>query len=481
MKLQNVLLLVGLTLALAALGLIIANANAQTVTNLHIFLGNDGADPQAGLVQGNDGNFYGTTYYGGSFNKGTVFRISPSGSFTNIYSFGGSDGSNPSAALAQGNDGNFYGTTYGGGASTSCSGPTIVLPTVGCGTVFRITPSGSLTTLYSFTGGSDGADPWAGLVQGSDGNFYGVTVIGGTNGAGTVFRISPSGVFTDLYSFTGGSDGGNPVGGLVQGNDGNFYGTTVGGGTNGEGTVFQISPDGTLTTLHAFNNNDGSAPTAELAQGTDGNFYGATIRGPLSPYLGTVFRISPSGNFTSLHQFTGAGDGCEPWAGLVQGSDGNFYGTTYLPYDVETGNGTLFRISPSGNFTNLYSFPGAPGFGADPVGGLVQGTDGNFYGTAAYGGGDLRGNIFKLSVPLSPPANQIAGCQFLNVFDSTYAAFLIPSVAGETYQLQYTDSMDSTNWINSGDPISSIGGPLTAVGFLEPMTPQRFYRFAITP
>jgi uncharacterized repeat protein (TIGR03803 family) len=480
MKLQNVLLLVGISLGLLVLRLATPNACGQSLTNLHIFLGNDGAEPFAGLVQGNDGNFYGTTFYGGTTNIGAVFRISQSSSFTNIYFFSGGDGRNPFAALVQGNDSNFYGTTYGGGANGNCSGLPFGLPTIGCGTIFRITPSGTLTTLYSFTGGSDGANTYAGLVQGTDGNFYGTTPTGGTSSAGSVFRISPSGNFTNLYSFTGGSDGGNPFATLVQGSDGNFYGTCNVGGTNGYGTVYQITPSGTLTTLHSFIGADGEYPTSCVVQGTDGNFYGTTTGGPRSYDLGTVFRISPSGNFASLHSFSGPGDGYEPWAGLVQGSDGNFYGTTVSVLDVETGDGTLFRISSSGSLTNLYSFTGSFD-GEDPMGGLVQGTDGNFYGTTAYGGGDLHGNIFKLSVPLSPPANQISGFQFLSVFDSTYAAFLIPSVAGETYQLQYTDSMNSTNWINSGDPISSIGGPLTAVDFLEPMTPQRFYRFAITP
>jgi len=478
MKLRNVVLLVGLALMGAALGLRVPKASAQTVTNLHMFLGNDGATPQAGLVQGNDGNLYGTTLYGGPINQGTVFRISLSGTFTNIYLFSGGDGRNPYAALVQGNDSNFYGTTYGGGASGNCSGLSFGLPTIGCGTVFRITPSGTLTTLYSFTGGSDGANTYAGLVQGTDGKFYGTTPTGGTNGVGSVFRISPSGTLTTLYSFTGGSDGGNPLATLVRGSDGSFYGTTVGGGTNGYGTVFQITPSGTLTSLHSFIGTDGWLPTSWVVQGNDGNFYGTTTAGPLGLNLGTVFRISPSGNFTNLHTFSGPGDGYEPWAGLVQGSDGNFYGTTISVVGVETGNGTLFRISPSGNFTNLYSFPNNPS-GGGPMGGLVQGTDGNFYGTDAYGGYD--GTVFELFIPLNPPANQISGFQLLNVFDSSYAAFLIPSVAGETYQLQYTDSMNPTNWINSGDPMTSIGGPLTTFDLIEPMTPQRFYRFAITP
>jgi uncharacterized repeat protein (TIGR03803 family) len=170
---------------------------------------------------------------------------------------------------------------------------------------------------------------------------------------------------------------------------------------------------------------------------------------------------------------------------LVQGSDGNFYGTTI--YAGATGAGIVFRISPSGNYTNLYSFEGPPNDGYQPnTAALVQGSDGSFYGTTPEGGSSLNsgyglGTVFKLTVPLSPPANQIAGLQFLSVFDMSYAAILIPSVANETYQLQYTDSMNPTNWINSGDPLTSIGGPATFFDFVGSTTSQRFYRFAITP
>ena len=177
--------------------------------------------PEAGLVQGSDGNFYGTTYVGGANGDGTVFKTTPSGTLTTLYSFAGSDGDTPVAGLVQSRDGNFYGTTSAGGVNDG-------------GTVFKITPSGTLTTLYSFAGnGSDGANPFAELVQGSDGNFYGTTLSGGENNDGTVFKITPSGTLTTLYSFAG-SDGDQAYAGLVQGSDGNFYGTTYAGGANYE-------------------------------------------------------------------------------------------------------------------------------------------------------------------------------------------------------------------------------------------------------
>jgi T5SS/PEP-CTERM-associated repeat protein/uncharacterized repeat protein (TIGR03803 family) len=404
------------------------NANAQTESNLYS-LGSsptDGVHPEAGLVQGSDGNFYGTTFLGGTNNDGTVYRVSPSGTETTLYSFVGSptDGGLPWAGLVQGSDGNFYGTTVQGGTSTNCGGS-------GCGTVFRISPSGTKTTLYSFVGyPGDGGSPYAGLVQGSDGNFYGTTSTGGrsTNcggGCGTVFRISPSGTETTLYSFVGyPGDGGSPYAGLVQGSDSNFYGTTFLGGTADGGTVFRVSPNGNYTNLHSFIGypTDGGLPWAGLVQGSDGNFYGTTENGGPSTNLdaetgdtgyGTVFRISPSGTYTSLYFFGSTStDGAYPRDGLVQGSDGNFYGTTEqggTSTNCQYGCGTMFRISPSGNYTSLYSFVGSPTDGAYPRDELVQGSDGNFYGTTDYGGtgpncGSGCGTVFRFTVPLSMTA-----------------------------------------------------------------------------
>jgi uncharacterized repeat protein (TIGR03803 family) len=251
-----------------------------------------------------------------------------------------------------------------------------------------------------------------------------------------VFRISPRGNETNLYSFGySPTDGQNPHAGLVQGSDGNFYGTTSGGGT---GTVC-------------------------------GSFG-----------CGTVFRISPSGNETNLYSFVGPPtDGSKPVAGLVQGSDGNFYGTTC--FGGTNYDGTVFRISPSGTYTNLYSFGSDPADGYEPYAGLVQGSDGNFYGTANGGGANNYGTVFKLTVLLNPPANQISAIQFFILFGSTNAATIIPSVAGEIYQLQYSDSMVPTNWFNTGDSITSIGGPLTLIDFIGTLPPKRFYRAVITP
>jgi uncharacterized repeat protein (TIGR03803 family) len=291
------------------------NAGAQTVTILHTFSSSatNGYQSYARLVQGSDGNFYGTTELGGSAGVGAVFRISPSGAYTNLYSFASTftgDGWQPLAGLVQGSDGNFYGTTSAEGTN-SCQ----------CGNVFRISPSGSYATLHYFSAlTTDGGTPRGTLVQGSDGNFYGTATRGGsgTGGGGVVFRISPGGSYTNLYSFPGYShDGYSPIGALVQGSDGNFYGTTGSGGTNSYGTVFRISPSGSYTNLHSFaggyyyGNNEGRNPQAPLVQGSDGNFYGTTTGGGgTANGAGTVFRIGPSGSYTTLYSFSNSPGWC---------------------------------------------------------------------------------------------------------------------------------------------------------------------------
>ncbi len=440
------------------------NASAQTETNLYSFSGGGNNNSHGGLVQGSDGNFYGTTAFGGVNESGTVFRISPSGSFTNLYSFGNSpaDGSGPFGGVIEGSDGNFYGTTSGGGVSNA-------------GTVFRISPDGNLTNLHSFSHvGASGASPNGRLVQGNDGNYYGTTLSGGPLLGGTVFRITPSGSLTNLWAF-------NlpclPSGGLVQGSDSNFYGTTEIGGANQDGTVFRISPNGTFTNLYTFSGNDGAGPQDSLVQGNDGNFYGTTLQGGTSSN-GTLFRISPNGNFTNLYSFAGyPNDGQNPSGELVLGSDGNFYGATVS--GGTNGNGIVFRISPGGSLTNLYTFAGYPNDGQNPSGGLVQGSDGNFYGVTEGGGSYSNGTIFRISVPLSPPANQISAVQVAG----NDVAIGIPSVAYETYQLQFSSSMNPTNWVNvpGVSVTNSIGALLTLTNFGGAVGPQGFYRFAITP
>jgi uncharacterized repeat protein (TIGR03803 family) len=379
---------------------------AQTFTTLHSFDSTDGYEPYAALVQGTDGNLYGTTYGGGANDYGTVFKITPSGTLTTLHSFNSTDGAYPYAALVQGTNGNLYGTTNEGGAN-------------GDGTVFKITLSGTLTTLHSFDF-TDGAYPYAGLVQATDGNFYGTTYEGGSDAFGEVFKITPSGTLTTLYSFCSQSacaDGRNTYAGLVQGTDGNLYGTTYIGGANDLGTVFKITLSGTLTTIYSFcsqggtNCTDGDYPTAGLVQATDGNLYGTTGYGGANGTFcggfgcGTVFKITPSGTLTTLYSFCSLSDctdGDEPYAGLVQATDGSFYGTT--PSGGNDQEGTVFKITAGGTRTTLYNFCPLSrcADGAEPYAGLVQDTNGKFYGTTYYGGATGDGTAFSLSVGLGP-------------------------------------------------------------------------------
>jgi len=363
-------------------------APAQTLTTIHNFAGkpNDGSIPYAKLVRGTDGNFYGTTHRGGANDDGTVFKMTPSGTVTRLHSFTAQgDGTEPAAGLIQAKDGNFYGTTNGD-TSGSCSAGN-------CGTVFKITAGGTLTTLHTFRPGQgDGGYPQDALVQASDGNFYGTTYSGGTAscGCGTVFKITSSGTVTILHSFTGGSEGEQPTAGLVQATDGKLYGTTQYGGSSGRGTVFKITTSGTLTTLHSFSGPDGRNPQGGLVQAADGNFYGTTNGGGTNSN-GTAFKITSGGTLTTLHSFDGA-DGNLPSTGVIQGADGNFYGATYN--GGANSEGTIFKMTSTGTLTTLHSFAGSDG--ANPDAGLMQTADGSFYGTTTDGGSNGDGTVFKL-------------------------------------------------------------------------------------
>lgn len=374
-------------------------SQSQTFTALHSFDMTDGFAPYAGLVQATGGLLYGTTY--GGDGDGSVFEINVSGKLTTIHSFDGTDGVGPHAELLQATDGNIYGTTNNGGANE-------------LGTAFKITPGGVLKTLYSFCSQSncaDGAYPQA-LVQATDGNLYGTTDQGGgASSDGTIFKITPGGTLTTLHSFEG-TDGALPQAGLIQATDGNFYGTTSGGGANGGGTIFKISSRGAFTSLYSFcsqaNCTDGEAPYAALVQGMDGNFYGTTLNGGVViSNAGTVFKITPGGRLTTLYAFCPASscpDGESPEAGLIQATDGNFYGVTYTGGGEAAG--TIFRITTGGALTTLYAFCSQSGCtdGANPSGTLVQDTNGKFYGTTYQGGNSACssgcGTVFSLSMGL---------------------------------------------------------------------------------
>lgn len=378
--------------SILCLGSAIASAG-QSFTTLVNFDFTNGAGPNSGLVQGTDGNLYGTTGLGGSSNNctdycGTLFKVSTSGKLTTLHSFDGTDGYYPTG-LVQSTDGSFYGTTANGGSSDNC--------TNGCGTVFKITPLGKLTTLHSFDG-ADGSGPYSGLVQGTDGNFYGTTAYGGasnncTFGCGTVFKITAQGALTTLHNFEG-TDGSGPNAGLVQGTDGNFYGTTYSGGTYGSGTIFKTTTKGAFTTLHSFDGTDGAGVYSGLIQGTDGSFYGATEIGGLYTD-GTIFKVTATGTLTSVYSFGyDYSEGSNP-AGVVQGTDGNFYGATQVGGN---GFGTIFQMTPEGDLTTLHSFDSNDG--EDPQCAPVQATNGTFYGTAYFAGVGGYGTLFNLSMGL---------------------------------------------------------------------------------
>jgi uncharacterized repeat protein (TIGR03803 family) len=375
-------------------------ACAQAVeTTLASFDGANGHYPTQGLLLASDGNFYGTTpSYGADY--GTVFRITPTGTLTTIYRFSGlADEGNPLAALIQGSDGELYGTTAGGFNNLY-------------GTVFKLTLDGTLTTLFVFTyaGATDtfpnGNAPEAALVQGADGNFYGTTAgggrqNGGSSAQGTIFKMSPAGDLLGSFPVYGGLDIAFPNAPLVPGTDGAFYSTSYNsGGGLASGGVYQFSAASVVTVLHGFNDTpDGNVPNGGLILGSDGNFYGTTEYGGTS-HLGTAYRISPEGTYEELVSFDNS-NGAQPFGQMIQATDGNFYGTTLGGGSLS--NGTVFQLTPAGVLTTVYNFTYSGSDGAQPKGTLVQGADRRLYGTTQGGGLYGLGTVFALDLNLPNP------------------------------------------------------------------------------
>ena len=395
--------LLKLAFAFAAFTLVLAvRAQAQTVTYPAKFNGTNGWQPFGGVVQATDGNFYGTTAFGGNGN-GNVFRMTPSGKITSIYNFCSqancTDGSIPDTAPILGSDGNLYGVTLSGGLILAGGG--------GNGVFYRLTLSGQLTVLHKFCHGSgcpDGGNP-SGIMQAADGNFYGVAQ-GGTEGGGIIFKITPSGAFTTLHAFcsqTNCADGDGADAPPIQGRDGNFYGVTVQGGTEGGGVLYKLTPTGSYQVLHnfcAFGCAEGSLPNA-IVQDAKGNFFGTTTGGFVA------FEFTSAGEYKVLSTLVLSGSPGERQP-LILASDGNLYGTSGggTPQDGGDGLGAILEVSPAGKFTPLYMFCGCgnPTSGYNPEGQLFQGTDGNFYGTTMFGGnsGQNYGTVFKLAKGLNP-------------------------------------------------------------------------------
>ena len=358
----------------------------------------DGNVPYPALAQGADGRFYGTNSTGGKNNTGTVFSIKADGTGFNVLSSfpDTNGGSQPRAGVVQARDGNFYGTTYAGGSN-------------GVGVLYQVTPAGTLTYLTSFNDVSvPGANPVGTLTEGLDGLLYGTAQYGGSDNYGTVYRVTvPAGTATTFATITGGLAGYYPQSDLIQARDSNFYGTTLSGGAYNNGTFFRITPAGVFTTLYSFTGSaDGGSPIRGVVQGIDGAFYGATQTG--GGYAsGALYRLVVSGdtaNITALHSFeTLLGEGMTPDGSLVAATDGNLYGTTSAGGAYNSG--TVFRVTTTGGFATVYSFTnGTAGDGGFPVGGLTIGNDGKLYGTTAGQNGS-SGTIFKidLNAPLPAP------------------------------------------------------------------------------
>jgi len=379
-----------LTLLIVTMAASAATLRAQTYTDLYN-LGSNSGDPTdpawMGLfAQGRDGNLYSTTATGGTINCGTVFQLTPAGKLTVLYSFmNKNDGCFPNSGLTLGTDGSFYGTTSAGGST-------------GAGTIFKITSNGTFTLLHTFNGTTEGVEANVPPIQGPDGNFYGTTSDGGLEVFGTVYKMTPAGNLTVIYTFGGTVR--YPYG-LTLGTDGNFYGIDGGGSGSPYGGVFKVTPQGKLTQLHSFTSTDGQSPLGAIIQASDGNFYGTTNAGG-SGGAGVVYKVTPAGALTDLFNFANNGLGMNPRAGLVQGTDGKFYGATTT--DPGASFGTIFQITSTGAYTDLVFLTNNIGLypGANPQVSLFQHTNGTFFGDTYGGGSQIEGVVYSLDMGLGP-------------------------------------------------------------------------------
>jgi uncharacterized repeat protein (TIGR03803 family)/probable HAF family extracellular repeat protein len=393
---------IGIMIAAAGLGSS-AEAEAQvSFAVLHVF-GDvpDGTQSFSSLAQAPDGSFYGTTTRGGAYGMGSVFQMMPVGgdqwSVTILHSFAGTadDGADPTAGLILASDGNFY------GVATATSFDSEDIPT-GPGSLFQITPDGTFTTVYAFSG-PDGSRPTGTLFEASDGNLYGTTYSGGAFGRGTVFRLALDDPFTvSVVHDFGGGEGAYPRAGLIESSDGFLYGCTERGGAFNYGVLYRLAADGTIMVLHEFTAyDDGGEPEAALLPASDGALYGTThFGGPPGLDGGTIFQLTLDGEFQVLHAFAGTPDAAAPYAALIQAFDGNFYGTTIGGGSSHAG--TIFQMTPDGTVTILHEFD-VDDDGAYPFGTLLQTRDRSFLGTTTgilFGSGARRnGVVFRLTLP----------------------------------------------------------------------------------
>lgn len=368
-------LLLSALVTLASLG----SAEAHGEKVIYSFAGSDGARPSSDLIMDASGSLFGVTRFGGANNFGTVFKVSPRGKEKVLYSFaGGSDGGHPVGGLAMDSAGNLYGTTLDGGAND-------------LGTVFKLTSHGKKKILHSFASDGDTYAPNSPLIMDADGNLYGTTTMGGVADNGTVYKVTPTGQETVLLSFMGGSEGFFPAGGLIMDASGNLYGTAQLGGANGVGAVFKLTPGGQETILYSFDyGNYGQQPAGGVIMDDSGNLYGTTLGGGEFDQ-GIVFKVTPEGQETILYAFDGGTGGGTPFAGLVMDASNNLYGTTYSGGH----GGTVFKLTPSGKETVLHGF-NAGADGAHPDRGVIMDARGNLYGTTPEGGAGSEGVVFKV-------------------------------------------------------------------------------------
>jgi len=449
-------LVIGLLTSRALAGV---GGGAGELTTLASFAGANGAQPYAGLVLGKDESFYGTTSQGGTngfpTGFGTIFKLTPAGSLSTLVFLNSNNGAKPYGSLVQTPNGFLYGTTWQGGVSN-------------LGTLFRVSTNGVFNSLLSFTN-NNGAKPSARLTLGTDGLLYGTTQFGGASNQGTVFRSTTNGALATLASFDV-TNGANPYAEVIQGLDGQFYGTTVDGGSSNRGTAFRITTSGIHTTLVSFSGTNGANPYGGLVQHANGFLYGTTAYGGATEN-GTLYRLSTNGVLTTLYSFTGGDDGANPWSSLILGADGSFYGTAILGGATSgVPRGTIFQFTTNSAFASLYSF-GFSTNGISPYASLIQDQSGSLYGTTYSGGTGLRGTVFRLRpAPQDVQATVLPG----NVFRLAWDGWL-----GKTYQVQYQTNLHPAGWLDEGSSFIATNSPV----FVDtPMTgPARFHRVKLVP
>jgi uncharacterized repeat protein (TIGR03803 family) len=416
------------------------------------------------FVQGRDGLLYDNSENGGIDGSGTIYSMTLSGTYNIVYDFincsSSPTGCLPFGGLTLGSDGNFYGTTNGGG-----TGPDD-------GAIYQVTPGGMATALHDFMSTGDGMHPYTAPVQGNDGNFYGTTAASGD--FGQVYKVTTGMVFTTLHVFTNMPDGDGPWG-LVLASDGNFYGTTSSGGASGLGTIYKITSAGVLTILHNFDGTDGSAPTAQLIQGTDGKLYGSASLGGASS-AGVVFRIATNGSgYTVLHNLNGTTDGSTIEAPLVQATDGNFYGTAFAG-GVPDGDGTIFKMTPGGGYSTVHNFIGTDG--KTPRMGLYQHTNGILYSATPAGGTSNHsgGVFFSLNIGAAPfarlmPTSGKVGSK-VNIFGQGFSAASVVKFGGVQ---AITVTRQGTTFLKATVPAGAISGKVTVTTGATTLTSAQTY------